>query len=62
MAGYGRRRLPHCVTDGEGPEKFGICGRPLPCTKDHRATKASVELSTSISLYVTSSLISIVLS
>jgi len=43
VAGYGRRRLPHCVTDGEGPEKFGICGRPLPCTKDHRAEKCGLE-------------------
>ena len=42
-SGYGRRRLPHCVTNNEGPEKFGICGRPVECTHDHRATKAAVQ-------------------
>ena len=37
VAGYGRRTLPHCVTNDFGPEKFGICGRHKDCTKLHRA-------------------------
>ena len=46
-AGYGRRQHPHCVTDGEGPEKFGVCGRPFLCSKTppHEHTQASVKLS-----------------
>ena len=24
MAGYGRRSIPHCITDTEGPEKFEV--------------------------------------
>ena len=36
-AGYGWRRIPHCLTDMEGPEKFQTCGREFKCTKDHRA-------------------------
>jgi len=42
VAGYGRRQLPHCVTNGAGPEKFGICGRPVECTKVHRARKCGL--------------------
>ena len=42
-SGYGRRQNPHCVTNNEGPEKFGICGRPVDCTHDHTATKAAVQ-------------------
>ena len=43
VAGYGRRRLPHCVTDDKGPEKFAICGRPILCSKDHRARSCGLE-------------------
>ena len=42
VAGYGRRQLPHCVTNDVGPEKFGICGRPVECTKVHRARKCGL--------------------
>ena len=35
-AGYGWRRIPHCLTDTNGPEKFQTCGREFECTKDHR--------------------------
>ena len=24
MAGYGRRRIPHCLTDASGPEKYEV--------------------------------------
>ena len=41
--GFGKRRFPHCLTDNQGPEKFGLCGRPLECSKDHRATKCGLE-------------------
>ena len=43
VAGYGRRTLPHCVTNNAGPEKFGICGRPKDCTKVHRARRCGLE-------------------
>ena len=39
-AGFGRRRNSHCVTDNQGPEKFGICGQPKECSKDHRGSKS----------------------
>jgi len=42
MAGFGRRRLAHCVTDMHGPEKFAICGRPVACSKDHRTRKCGL--------------------
>jgi len=42
VGGYGRRTLPHCVTDGLGPEKYGICGRPTECTKIHRARRCGL--------------------
>ena len=35
-AGYGWRRIPHCLTNTEGPEKFQTCGREFECTKHHR--------------------------
>ena len=25
MAGFGRRQIPHCLTDMQGPEKFQVC-------------------------------------
>jgi len=40
--GYGRRTVPHCVTNMDGPEKFGICGRPVDCTKEHRARECGL--------------------
>jgi len=43
VSGFGKRKLPHCITDSQGPEKFGICGRPLRCTHDHRAVKCGLE-------------------
>jgi len=38
FSGYGRRLIPHCLTDDRGPEAFETCGRPRRCTHDHRAT------------------------
>ena len=32
-AGYGWRRIPHCVTDTTGPEKFQVCGREYTCSE-----------------------------
>ena len=43
MAGYGRRTLPHCVTNDAGPVKFGICGRPTECTKVHRERRFGLQ-------------------
>ena len=43
MAGYGRRRIPHCLTNTLGPEKFQVCGRERECSKDHRARSCSLE-------------------
>lgn len=31
-SGFGRRRIPHCLTDMNGPEAFETCGRPVTCT------------------------------
>ncbi len=39
VAGFGRRLLPHCLTDDRGPEKFAVCGRPVACSKDHRTRR-----------------------
>ena len=41
VAGYGRRKLPHCITNDVGPEKFGICGRPKDCKP--KTTKCGLE-------------------
>ena len=43
MAGYGRRFIPHCLTDSNGPERFGVCGRPVRCSKDHRARECGLK-------------------
>ena len=43
MAGYGRRRIPHCLTDLEGPEKFEVCGREKSCSEDHRTERCTLE-------------------
>ena len=42
MAGYGRRRIPHCLTNLEGPEKFETCGREDDCVKHHKAKKCKL--------------------
>ena len=36
MAGFGRRFLPHCLTDSKGPERFETCARPVECSKSPR--------------------------
>ena len=36
VSGFGRRSIPHCLTDLNGPEAFEVCGRPLTCSHDHR--------------------------
>lgn len=36
IAGYGRRYVPHCMTDQSGPEKYAVCGRPKECSLDHK--------------------------
>merc|ERR1719383_20671 len=40
--GLGRRRIPHCVTDARGPDKFYPCGRPVACSKEHKTKKCGV--------------------
>ena len=42
MAGYGRRRIPHCLTNEIGPERFEVCGRDDYCSKDHTARKCTL--------------------
>ena len=37
-AGYGWRRIPHCLTDMQGPEKFQTCGREFQCSRNHSTT------------------------
>ncbi|TRY80097.1 hypothetical protein TCAL_17094 [Tigriopus californicus] len=36
IAGYGRRYVPHCMTDESGPEKYAVCGRPKDCSREHK--------------------------
>ena len=43
MAGYGRRSIPHCLTNLIGPEKFEVCGRESSCSRDHRTDKCTLE-------------------
>ena len=42
MAGYGRRNIPHCLTNSVGPEKFEVCGRESECSKDHRTRSCTL--------------------
>ncbi len=42
FSGYGRRYIPHCLTNGAGPVKYGVCGRPVACTKDHRTRECGL--------------------
>ena len=42
VAGYGHRRIPHCMTDGEGPEAFEVCGRPQFCAMRHRTSQCGL--------------------
>ena len=42
MAGYGRRRIPHCLTNTLGPEKFQVCGREIRCANRHRTRKCTL--------------------
>jgi hypothetical protein len=43
MAGFGRRAVPHCLTDDMGPEQFGVCGRPMRCTTNHRTKQCGLD-------------------
>jgi len=43
FTGFGRRRIPHCVTDTAGPEEFNLCGRPTDCSHDHKTDTCGVE-------------------
>ena len=51
LAGYGRRRVPHCFTDDKGPEPFEVCGRPIWCTKDARTTKCGISFKYNVRLF-----------
>ena len=42
MAGFGRRRIPHCLTDTAGPEKFETCGRENACVKQHKTKSCTL--------------------
>ena len=42
MAGYGRRRIPHCLTNAIGPEKFEVCGRDDECSQDRATIKCTL--------------------
>ena len=42
MAGYGRRRIPHCITNMIGPERFQLCGRENTCSKNHRTRSCNL--------------------
>ena len=43
MAGYGRRRIPHCLTNDVGPEKYEVCGRQKECSKNHKTESCKLE-------------------
>ena len=43
VAGYGFRQVPHCITDGQGPETFEVCGRPHECAKEHMVYKCGLD-------------------
>ena len=43
FAGYGRRRIPHCLTDGRGPDQYKVCGRPISCSHDHKTEECGIE-------------------
>ena len=43
MAGYGRRRIPHCLTNLLGPEKFETCGRRNECVRQHKAKSCTLD-------------------
>lgn len=46
IAGYGKRRIPYCVTDMHGPDTYGICGRPKSCmTLDLHRDLCGIEFS-----------------
>ena len=42
MAGYGRRRIPYCITNMIGPERFQLCGRENTCSKNHRTRSCNL--------------------
>ena len=42
MAGFGRRRIPHCLTNTIGPARFEVCGRENECSKDHRTRNCTL--------------------
>jgi len=42
-AGKGRRRIPHCITDINGPEQAGLCARPKLCTEVHKTRQCGLE-------------------
>jgi len=41
--GLGRRRIPHCVTNSLGPDKYYPCGRPVFCSKEHKTDICGVD-------------------
>jgi len=43
IAGYGRRNLPHCLTDDKGPEKFESCASGKACSKEHHAEECGLK-------------------
>ena len=42
MAGFGRREIPYCMTDAQGPESYEVCGMNEMCSKEHRATRCDL--------------------
>ncbi len=43
FSGFGRRYIPHCLTDGTGPVKYGVCGRPAYCNWGSRTTRCGLD-------------------
>ncbi len=43
VSGYGRRKVPHCLTDHRGPEAFETCGRPRACSHHHRTRRCGLQ-------------------
>ncbi len=43
FTGYGRRYIPHCLTDGTGPVKYGVCGRPDYCNQSSRTRNCGLD-------------------
>ena len=52
VAGYGRRRIPHCMTDDKSPETYEVCARPVWCSHDARTTKCGIKFMYKVILLV----------